>query len=128
MNPLNPQDLLSSLADFVQIDADVYPYVPDNPTVPAVCAYVESWPFDYTADVVVVLLCLAGTVDAKDAWSRLNGWLEGPGSILEQIDSNNTLDGTVSSVLPLEVRNIGYSAPDGRPRLLQAEIVLNVLR
>lgn len=118
----------TALAD---LDADVYDFMPDAPTVPCVCIYMESMPLDPTADVVFVLLCLAGTVDMQNSQDRLMGWLsdDGDQSIIGMIDADNMLGDTVGSVIPLEVRNWGLQpVQEGRPRLLQAELVCNVLR
>jgi len=131
-NRTSIQDVLDALKKLINdLPAEITAYVPDSPNVPAIAIYMESWPFAFTEPATFVMWCMVGTTDMQNAQSTLMGWLsdEGDTSIVQLIDENNTLSGVVSSVLPLEVRNFGLSAvQEGRPRLLQAELVLNVLR
>ena len=125
-------EILDGFAEtFESHPAEVFAYVPDSIIPPAVCVYCEQWPYDTTADATFILLCVLGTGDMQDAQAQLMGWLSdtGPTSLVALIDADNTLDGAVSSVLPFEVRNWGLMpVQEGRPRLLQAELVCHVLR
>lgn len=109
---------------------EIFGFVPDSPTLPAVCIYLERWPFDVTAGATFVLWCLAGTTEMQGAQELLMSWLsdDGPSSLTAALDEDETLGGVVSSSMPVEVRNWGVVLlPDGR-RVLQAELIVDVLR
>jgi hypothetical protein len=109
----------------------LYDYVPDSPNTPCVIIYAERVPYAVTQGATFVLWCLSGQVETAGAQARMMSWLsdDTDDSIVSLLDADHTLGGTVSSVLPVEVRRWG-AAPtqEGRPRLLQAEIVCEVLR
>lgn len=109
----------------------VFDYVPDSWNPPCVAIYPETIPYDRTAGARWVLVCVTGSVETQGAQARLQSWLAETGttSIVAVIDANHSLSGAVSSVLPLEVRRYGMMpTQDGRPRLLQAELVCDILR
>ncbi len=125
-------DALSAFSDMLAtLDVQVYNFVPDSPIPPCLVVYPERWTYSATEDMTFIVWCLAGTQEMKGAQDRMMRWLsdEGSESIIAAIDADSQLGGVVSSVLPLEVRNWGVApTADGRARLLQAELVCNVLR
>lgn len=109
--------------------AEIYDHVPDDPVLPAVMMHVERWPYNLTESKTVILWCVTGMVDSADAQVRMGEWLseKGTNSIIDLIDSDNRLGGVVSSVLPVEARNIyPTQTQEGRPRLMQAELVCEI--
>lgn len=125
-----PTVLTAFKTALASLGVQVTDYVPDSPNVPSIAVYAESWPFARSEDATFVLWCVAGTVDMEDAQNKLMTWLsDDAGSIAALLDANSTLSGAVSSVLPYELRNWGIMAvQEGRPRLVQAELVVKVLR
>ncbi len=127
------QDVLTALKELLSDieGVQVYDYVPDAPTLPALAVYLERWPYAPTEDATFVVWCISGTVETQGAQARLMEWFSdtGPNSICALIDSDPTLTGVVSGVLPLELRQWGNDpVQEGRTRHVQGQIVLNVLR
>lgn len=128
------QDILTALKDtLAPLGVDLYDYVPDSPNVPCVAVYCERWPYaapDPNDQPVFKLWCVAGTVDMQGAQEQLMGWLsdDGETSIVALLDADSTLDDLVGSVLPVEATWSIQSTAEGRPRYVQAEITLHVLR
>ncbi len=127
------QDVLTALKDLLgQIEGvQVYDHVPDSLALPAIVVYMERWPYAVTEEATFIVWCVSGTVETQGAQARLMEWFSdtGPNSICALIDSDSTLTGLVSSVLPLELRQWGNDpVQEGRPRHVQGQIILNVLR
>lgn len=124
-------DILAGLKDALSgLDIEVTDYIPDSPLLPGIAVKVESWPFDPTADATFVFYCWAGTGDMQDAQATVMEWLsdDGDQSICAALDADSTLGGLVGSVLPLEVRSWTVVEAPNQTRILQAELVLQVLR
>ncbi len=131
-NPVTIPDVFTALRNtLTDFDGDVYDCVPDSINPPCIGMYVEDWPFDWTAEATVILWCIAGATDERGAQERLGAWLSDSGtdSLVSMLDADNRLGGVVSSVRPANVRNWGaMQVQEGRARLLQAELVLAILR
>lgn len=133
---MNPQDVATAFKAALDggVDAQVYDYLPDSPNYPAICVVMDPgsmFPYDVTAPTTFVIWCMVGTVEEQGAQAKLDQWLsdDDNNSIVAILDANNTLDGVVSSVLPVGVRNWGiHPVREGGPRVLQAELVCNVWR
>ena len=127
---MNWPDILAAFKTLLEpLGVQVYDFVPESPSVPCIIVYPETVPYDRTQPGVYIIWCLAGTVEAQGAQATLMQWLsDDDGSIVALIDEDNTLGGVVDSVLPVEVRNWGIApTQEGRPRLVQAELVCHVL-
>lgn len=110
------------------LGVEIYDYMPDGPTFPCVAIYPEAWPYDLTQDATFVCWCAVATTDMQGAQQTLSDWLDGDVSIPGLLTADDRLGQLIGSLVPIEFRNWGAVELANGSRVLQAEVVVNVLR
>lgn len=103
---------------------EVYDYWPESPNFPCVLTILERIPWDHTESATFVSYFMCGMTDTQSAQLQLMDLVV---NATDLIVEHGTLDGAVSSVIPLEVRSWSpEQVQEGRPRYWQAEQVWDV--
>jgi hypothetical protein len=129
---MNPQDVCEQMKSLLDgLEVEVFDWVPSSPPLPALLIYPDTqWTYTTTEPVPFVVWAIGGDVETQGAQERFNRWCadDGDQSVRAAILTDQTLGRTVSTVLPVEVRNRGkVTMTDGRT-VVQAELVFHVWR
>lgn len=108
----------------------VYPTVPDAPSVPCAIVIPETiryaQTFDGSANIRFVIQVLAATINSQGGQTALDGYCAdaGPTSIVEAVDNDPTLGGTVQLAQVTDMR--AYGVIGDTVRYYSAELVVDV--
>jgi hypothetical protein len=108
----------------------VYDTVPDNPQVPCIIVIPETVRYGQTfsgeATCRFVLQILAASVNSRGGQQTLDGLISDSGdqSVVQLLEADPTLGGTVSMCSPIEVRS--YGTVGDTVRYYSAEMTVDV--